>query len=160
MSRAADGVAEPLARSHRQSTLTLFVDGACLGNPGPAGIGAVFVDAQGRIVARLSKSLGHATNNIAEYLALVYALSYAQQRGITALVVKTDSELMARQLSGEYKVRDATLRLFYDLVTNLRHGFASCSVEHILRGGNAEADKLAGAAAKRGGDTSLHILVD
>jgi len=160
MSPAVDGVAAPQARSRQQSTLTLFVDGACLGNPGPAGIGAVFVDADGRIVARLSKSLGHATNNIAEYLALVYALSYAQRRGIAALAVKTDSELMARQLSGEYQVRDATLRLFYDLVTTLRQGFASCTVEHILRGGNAEADKLAGAAAKRVGDMSLQVLVD
>jgi len=137
--------------------ITVFTDGASLGNPGPAGIGAVFIDDTGQIVARLSKYLGETTNNIAEYLALVYALLEAQRRGIRQLAVKTDSELMVRQLSGEYKVRDGMLKLFYDLVMALRASFEACSVEHIRREGNAEADRLAGLGAKARPDTTLKI---
>jgi ribonuclease HI len=130
------------------SVITVYTDGASLGNPGPAGAGAVFIDADGRVVARVSKYLGETTNNVAEYLALVYALQEALRRGFRRLVIKADSELMIRQLSGEYQVRDGTLRLFYDLAQSARRAFDLCTFEHIGRSGNAEADRLAGQAAK------------
>ena len=136
----------------------IHVDGASLGNPGPAGIGAWCTDAQGRVVAQLSKHLGETTNNVAEYLALVYALQYARQRGIERVLVRTDSELMARQLNGEYKVRDGTLRLLYDLASTLRDTFASCGVQHVRREFNTGADRLAGQGAKARFDPALKIV--
>jgi ribonuclease HI len=128
--------------------VTVYTDGACLGNPGPAGVGAVLQSPDGRILARVSKYIGETTNNVAEYLALVYALLEAHRLGIRRLAVKADSELMVRQLNGEYKVRDGTLRLFYDLIQTARQAFDSVTVEHIGRAGNADADRLAGLAAK------------
>ena len=126
----------------------VYIDGASSGNPGPAGIGAVFLDAQGAPMAKLSKYLGETTNNVAEYLALLYALQEAQARGLTRLAVKTDSELLAKQLAGEYKVRDGTLRLFYDLARHLMRAFEACTVAHIGRAQNTQADRLAGAAVE------------
>jgi len=131
------------------------IDGASLGNPGPAGIGVVFVDAEGAPLAKLSKYLGETTNNIAEYLALLYALQEAQARGFRRLAVKTDSELLAKQLAGEYKVRDGTLRLFYDLVRHLMGSFEQCTVAHISRTQNTQADRLAGEAVESRFDTSV-----
>ena len=138
---------------------TIYVDGASHGNPGPAGIGAVLQAPDGQPIAKLYKYLGETTNNIAEYLALVYALIEAQRRGIREVRVRTDSELMARQLNGEYKVRDGSLRLFHDLIQTLRASFDSCAVEHIGREGNAEADRLAGEAVKSRLQTAFALKV-
>ena len=137
---------------------TVYIDGASLGNPGPAGLGAVFIDAQGKPIARLYKYLGETTNNVAEYLALLYALQEAHTRGITRLVVKTDSELLAKQLNGQYKVRDGTLRLFHDFVRHVIQGFERLSIEHINRSHNAEADRLANEAVESRFDTSVKIV--
>ena len=133
-------------------TVTLFIDGASLGNPGPAGIGAVFVDGRGRTLLQLCKHLGETTNNVAEYLALVYALVEARHRGWSRLAVRTDSELLARQLAGRYKVRDATLQVLHDLATTLQASYAACAIEHIPREQNSRADRLAakGAASRAG----------
>ena len=125
----------------------IYIDGASRGNPGPAGIGGVLTDGQGAS-RRWGHYLGETTNNVAEYLALVYALQEALRTGYTAVTVKTDSELLARQVSGRYKVRDARLRLFYDLVVHLQGAFARCDIEHIPRTQNAQADRLAGRAAE------------
>jgi ribonuclease HI len=84
----------------------VFIDGASLGNPGPAGIGVVFLDGNAKPFRQLSKYLGETTNNVAEYLALVYALQEAHQIRCQQISVKTDSELLARQLTGRYKVRN------------------------------------------------------
>lgn len=127
----------------------VYIDGASLGNPGPAGIGVVFLDGEAKPIRQFSKYLGETTNNVAEYLALVYALQEARQLRCDRISVKTDSELLARQLSGQYKVRDATLRLLHDLARHLTHGFAACRVEHIPRTQNRLADRLAGQAAKK-----------
>ena len=125
----------------------IYIDGASRGNPGPAGVGVVFLDGGQTPVRQLSKPLGETTNNVAEYLALVYALQEALQAGYTAVTVKTDSELLARQVNGQYRVRDPQLRLFHDLVAHLRQGFARCEVSHIPRSQNRAADRLAGKAA-------------
>lgn len=133
----------------------VFIDGASLGNPGPAGIGAVFVDAQGKPLVELYKYLGETTNNVAEYLALLYALQEARTRRISHLRVKTDSELLAHQLNGRYKVRDGTLRLFYDLAVHAINGLAHFSIEHIDRRHNTHADRLASEAVESRFDTSV-----
>ncbi len=124
----------------------VYIDGASRGNPGPAGIGAVFFDAQGRPFVELSKYLGETTNNVAEYLALLYALQEAQALGLKRLAVKTDSELLAKQLAGAYKVRNGTLRLFHDFARYAIERFEQVSVEHVNRERNTHADRLAARA--------------
>ncbi len=136
----------------------VFIDGASLGNPGPAGIGVVFMDARGGPSIELYKYIGETTNNVAEYLALLYALQEAQARRVTRLTVKTDSELLAKQMRGEYKVRDGTLRLLYDLAVQARKGFEHCSIEHIGRALNAHADRLAAEAVESRFDTALKAI--
>lgn len=126
----------------------LYIDGASRGNPGPAGAGGCLQDAQGVTVRQFSKYLGETTNNVAEYLALIYGLHEALREGCSRLTVKTDSELLARQISGQYRVREPHLRLLYDLAVYLKEGFASCRVIHIPREQNKAADRLAGEAVK------------
>ena len=126
----------------------VFIDGASRGNPGPSGIGVVFTDARGAVGRQLSRYIGETTNNVAEYLALIYALQQALRDGCTALAVHTDSELLARQINGQYRVRDPRLRLFHDLALELVKGFAQWSIQHIPRSRNAQADRLAGNAVK------------
>ena len=109
-------------------------------------MGAVFLDGEGKAVAEVSKYLGETTNNVAEYLGLVYALHEAQTRGIRQLSVKTDSELLANQFNGSYKVRDGTLRLFYDLAIHMSKQFERLSIEHVSRNRNTVADRLAANA--------------
>lgn len=128
--------------------IVAYVDGASSGNPGPSGAGVVFHDEQGSQLATLSISLGQATNNVAEYLALLYCLQEAQQRGFRQLTVKTDSELLARQFNGQYQVRDGTLRVLHQFARHVAAAFDRLSVEHIGREFNAEADRLARRAAR------------
>jgi len=127
----------------------VYIDGASHGNPGPAGIGVVFIDGTATPRRQLSKYIGEATNNVAEYLALVYALQEALQAGCRRVTIKTDSELLARQINGQYKVRDSRLRVLHDLALHAAGGLASWRIEHIPRTQNALADRLAGQAAKR-----------
>ena len=127
--------------------VTVFIDGASSGNPGPSGIGAVFTDAGGRTIARVQRSLGHTTNNVAEYLALIYALQEALARRVEIVQVRTDSELLVRQLAGRYQVRDGTLRLLHELAGSLRDRFQRCTIEHVGREFNTDADRLAKQAA-------------
>ena len=124
------------------------MDGASRGNPGPAGAGIVISNGHRTPALELAKPLGQATNNVAEYLALIYALHEALRAGYDAVTVKTDSELLVRQLSGQYRVRDPQLRLFHDLAVQLRGSFARCDVVHIPREQNRAADRLAGQAAE------------
>ena len=123
----------------------IHIDGASRGNPGPAGVGIVLKDGDAK-VEEWSYYLGETTNNVAEYLALLYGLQAALQAGYTAVTVNTDSELLARQINGHYKVRDTRLRLFHDLARHLMRGFRHCSIEHIPRTQNTQADRLAGHA--------------
>ncbi len=124
----------------------VFIDGASRGNPGPAGVGAVFCDEQGKVLAEVSRYLGDATNNVAEYMALLYALQEAQTRGWAQLAVHSDSELLVKQLQGEYKVRDATLRVLYDLARANIRALKQFTIMHVPRERNAHADRLAGHA--------------
>lgn len=122
------------------------VDGGARGNPGPAGYGVVIGDESGNRVAALSEYLGHQTNNYAEYSGLLAALQYANQQGAKALRVVSDSELMVKQVRGEYKVRNPALQDLHRRVSDERAKLAWFQIEHVLRNKNAEADALANAA--------------
>jgi len=125
--------------------LEIFVDGACRGNPGPAGIG-VAVKRGGKTIAEISRSIGEATNNIAEYSALICALQEALILKAVRVKIFTDSELMFHQLTGSYKVKDQKLKFLHDQVQQLKRGFANVELVHVPREKNKEADKLAASS--------------
>jgi ribonuclease HI len=125
--------------------LTIYTDGGARGNPGPAGIGVV-IERDGKIVKEYGKYIGETTNNQAEYQALIFALESAKEMGGTEVEVLMDSELIVKQLKGEYRVRDAGLSPLYLCVHNLRAGFAKFSVRHIRREQNKEADRMVNEA--------------
>ncbi|MGB8931209.1 MAG: reverse transcriptase-like protein [Anaeromyxobacteraceae bacterium] len=124
----------------------LFTDGAARGNPGPAGAGAVIVNAEGHIVAKVGKFLGDSTNNVAEYMGLILGLKRAKAMGIKELDVLADSELMVKQLSGEYSVKAEHLRPLHLEAEALLKGFADVTVRHIPREENAQADAMSNRA--------------
>jgi ribonuclease HI len=124
----------------------LFTDGAARGNPGPAGAGAVIVNADGHIVAKVGKFLGDSTNNVAEYMGLILGLKRAKAMGIKELDVLADSELMVKQLSGEYAVKAEHLRPLHLEAEALLKGFTDVSVRHIPREENADADAMSNRA--------------
>lgn len=124
----------------------VWVDGASRGNPGPAAAGVVVRDAEGRTVKTLSVFLGSSTNNVAEYAGLLLALQEAAFSGASEVLIHTDSELVARQWSGQYKVKDAQLRVFHRLASHAASHFGKVSVTHVPREQNAEADAAANQA--------------
>ena len=123
--------------------LIIYTDGASLGNPGSAAIGAVIKDGQGRVITRLSRRIGRATNNQAEYLAIITALEEASRLGAEAVDMKSDSELVVKQLKGRYRVKKATLRPLYQKVVQLIGSLEAFTITHVPRTQNREADKLA-----------------
>ena len=125
-------------------TLHAFTDGAARGNPGEAGIGIIVSDEQGNTVLSLYGSIGIATNNVAEYTALVTLLERAKGLRCSRLVIHSDSELMVRQLSGTYRVRDRGLKPQHAKAVRLMQELPfECRIEHVPREGNREADRLA-----------------
>jgi len=130
----------------------VYADGACRGNPGRSGAGAVVSTSAGEIVEELARYLGHATNNIAEYGALILGLEAARRRGGTEVRVRMDSELVVRQVSGRYKVRNPKLRLLHAQVMDLTRSFKRFTIEHVPRDDNAEADRLANQAIDEAGE--------
>ncbi len=131
-------------------TWHVYVDGASSGNPGESGAGMVAFDEKGEETLRGSKYLGQMTNNMAEYEALIYGLQKAGENGIRHLQVYTDSELVANQVSGQYRVRNEKLRPYLQKVLNLIGQFDSFSLKHVPREANRIADKLAKTAADKG----------
>ncbi len=123
----------------------LSVDGAARGNPGPAGAGMVLKGADGSR-HRLGEYLGEATNNVAEYLALIKGMEMALGRGIRYLKVRSDSQLMVRQLNGQYKVKSAHLLNLYFEALKAISSFEKVTFEHVPREENQEADKMANLA--------------
>ena len=130
--------------------LTAHCDGGSRGNPGPAGYGAVIEDAHGRIVARLSEYLGKQTNNFAEYSGLLAVLKWAAEHRVSRLRVLSDSELMVKQMRGQYKVASPALRPLWEEARKLSARLDRFELKHTLRAGNKEADKLANDAMDRG----------
>ena len=135
-------------------SLELFIDGASSGNPGPSGIGAVILS-KGLVVKEVSRFIGRATNNIAEYTALIAALTVCLDMRADQVTVNTDSQLLCRQLRGEYKVRQPHIRALYDQAMRLAAGFKRFHIQHIRREYNKEADRLAAMAIRRAGNKSL-----
>jgi ribonuclease HI len=139
---AADMQVTPAA----PETVIAWTDGGARGNPGPSAYGVVIKDANGQKIAELSRFLGHQTNNVAEYQGLLAALSYATKAGYKRLQVRSDSELMVRQIRGIYRVRDKELSSLYATAMDLIRHFEWFSVDHIARSHNTEADRLVNQA--------------
>jgi ribonuclease HI len=127
-------------------SVVAHIDGASRGNPGPAAYGVVMESEDGTPLATCSKTLGHATNNFAEYHALLAALEYAIEHKVGRLNVLTDSELLARQIQGAYKVRSPDLKPLYDRARSAIARLESFSIQHVCREQNSEADRLANLA--------------
>jgi ribonuclease HI len=121
----------------------IHIDGASRGNPGPAGIGVAIYDPDGAICERIHQGIGEATNNVAEYRALLAALDRAAALGITDLEICSDSELLVRQLLGRYQVKHAGLKPLYAAARERIAGFRRFRIQHVPRELNAEADALA-----------------
>jgi ribonuclease HI len=124
----------------------LFTDGAARGNPGPAGAGAVIISPEGHVVAKMGKYLGETTNNVAEYTGLILGLKRAKAMGLRELEVLADSELMVRQLNGEYAVKADHLRPLHDEAAALIKGFEQIEIRHIPREENTAADEMSNRA--------------
>jgi len=124
----------------------IYCDGGARGNPGPAAAGAVIIADNGTVAAEISEYLGVATNNVAEYRALVLALKRALELGFADADICLDSELIVKQLDGEYRVKDVKIVPLYQRATRLLSQFASFSVNHVRRGRNRRADQLVNAA--------------
>ncbi|MGH2740257.1 MAG: ribonuclease HI family protein [Actinomycetota bacterium] len=123
--------------------LTIATDGAARGNPGPAGIGVVVTDSDGRVVAEVGEAIGRATNNVAEYRAVIRGLELAAEHGAREVLVRSDSRLLVEQLSGRFKVKNAILRRLHQQATTLLGHFDDAQIEHVPREFNADADHLA-----------------
>jgi len=127
----------------------VYCDGASRGNPGPAGLGVVVRTPDGREVAAWGDRLGRATNNVAEYMACIAGLRRTRELGAQAVRVLSDSELLVRQITGRYRVRNAALQPLHAQVMDLLGSFESWEAVHIPREQNTQADRLATQAAKR-----------
>ncbi len=130
----------------RDADVLVHIDGASRGNPGPAAYGVVMESADGSPLASFAKALGESTNNVAEYRALLAALEYALAHHYARVRVLTDSELLARQMAGKYKVKSPDLRPLYEQARMLSGRFESFAIEHVPRERNREADRLANQA--------------
>ena len=126
--------------------ITAYIDGGSRGNPGPAGYGVQIVDASGSVIAELHGALDHTTNNVAEYNGLLAALAWAVDRGERALHIRSDSELLVKQLRGEYRVKNPGLQPLYQDARALVARIGRVTFEHVRRELNTEADRLANLA--------------
>ena len=127
----------------------IYIDGASSGNPGPSGIGVIICDSKERVVKNISQPIAEATNNVAEYTALIYGLQESLILGAKEVIIKTDSELLAKQLNRVYQVKDAELKLLFSQVQQLKNKFSHFEIKHINREENKGADRLAAKAVKR-----------
>jgi ribonuclease HI len=123
--------------------IVAYIDGGARGNPGPAGYGVHLEDANGQPVAELHGPVGIATNNVAEYQALLAALGWALEHGETELHIRADSELLVRQMRGEYRVKHANLKpLFLEACSRIRRLGGNVTFTHVPREQNKDADRL------------------
>ncbi len=139
---------EPAAQKNegRSSPVIANIDGGARGNPGPAAYGIVLRKADGSPLLAVGKCVGRATNNVAEYYGLIAALDAAAERGVRRLRVESDSELLVRQMRGEYKVKSPDLRPLHERAERLARGFEHFEIAHVPREKNREADRLVNAA--------------
>jgi ribonuclease HI len=130
-----------------------MVDGAARGNPGEAGCGAVIFDPHGTLIEELSRYLGQTTNNVAEYEGLLMGLEALLKAGKRRIRVQSDSQLLVRQLNGEYRVKDEKLKMLFQKAVTLLRQFESCRIVHVPR----EENKLADRLANKGIDDALKL---
>lgn len=134
--------AEKSPDSDPQSAI-LWTDGAARGNPGPAGIGVMLKTRSGTVIVAEGRSIGHATNNVAEYRALLLGLEKALERGVRRVEVRADSELLIKQLKSEYRVKHPGLRPLFEQAAAMLRRFETFRLTHVRREHNSEADRLA-----------------
>ena len=146
----SDEIVGDATKSAPTGSLVAHIDGGARGNPGPAGYGVAIQDGTGRAVAALSEYLGRQTNNFAEYSGLLGALTYALKHGYKALKVFSDSELMVKQIKGQYKVKNPTLQELHGNATKMIGELDAFEIRHVLREKNRDADRLANQAMDRG----------
>lgn len=127
-----------------------FTDGGSRGNPGPSGYGVVIQAEDGSVLAELSEFIGMRTNNVAEYSGMVAALDYALEHGLGRLRIVSDSELMVKQMCGQYRVQSPELRPLFEEAKRRAAKLEAFQIEHVLRGKNKKADELANQAMDRG----------
>ena len=130
--------------------IVAYIDGGARGNPGPAGYGVRIETEQGTLVEEFNGYLGSATNNVAEYNGLLAALRYAQQHGHRAVHIKSDSELLVKQMRGEYRVKNPGLQPLYQQARAMAMGLDRVVFEHVRREQNKDADRLANLAMDTG----------
>ena len=129
-----------------QGAYVAQIDGASRGNPGPASYAVLICRPNGEVLERLKKEIGQSTNNVAEYYALIAALDYAQTHRLRRLRVRSDSELLVRQMKGHYRVKSFALRQLHERARRLAGSLDYFAIEHVPRELNREADALANAA--------------
>jgi ribonuclease HI len=128
------------------TSVTIFSDGGARGNPGPAGIGAILLDAQGQTLAEVSEFIGKATNNQAEYLALLAGLEKAHEFNVSSVFMFLDSKLVVEQIAGRWKIKDLELRKIAEKIHAVLVGFQSWKIQHVPREKNRVADCLVNKA--------------
>ena len=126
--------------------LLIYTDGAARGNPGPAGAGAILRDSDGNVLAEVAEPLGRATNNVAEWTAVLLALEEARRLGATHVDLRMDSQLVARQISGVYRVKHPDLKPIHAAVMDLLRMLDGYTVGHVPRELNRDADRLSNVA--------------
>lgn len=131
------------------SKVFIYTDGASRGNPGPASIGVYITDSKGHVCTEFGETLGLQTNNFAEYMAVIKGLQAALDNKVSKVTLKSDSQLLIRQLLGQYRVKKATLMPLFEKCKQLLSQFESFQLEHIPRELNQEADRLANQALDR-----------
>lgn len=133
-----------------EKSISIYIDGASRGNPGEAGAGAILKDGRGKTVKKITKYLGVATNNVAEYQALLLGLKEAKKLGATQLGIYSDSELLIKQIEGEYRVKSDNLKDLFRKAIKALKKFSRSDFFHIPREENKEADRLANRAIDEG----------
>jgi ribonuclease HI len=142
---------EPGTPNPEREAIVAYIDGGARGNPGPAGYGVRLERPDGTLVDELAESIGVATNNVAEYRALLAALEWARAYGYRAVHVRSDSLLLVQQMVGNYKVKHPGLQALHAKARLLAHDLGRVTFEHVGRALNAHADRLANAAMDAGG---------
>jgi ribonuclease HI len=141
---------DKLSRMTSGENIVAYCDGGSRGNPGPAGFGVYIQDEKGGVLAELSQFLGRRTNNFAEYSGLLAALEFALANGHESLRVVSDSELMVKQIKGQYRVNSPELRPLYEEARRRIGRLGHFQIQHVLREKNQHADRLANAAMDKG----------
>ncbi len=149
--KAARAAIKAAALSEGGLGLVVYVDGASRGNPGPASIAALAQLETGEELTSVSRFIGKATNNVAEYRAVIEGLRLAKDLGAKRVEMRIDSELVVKQLNGEYRIKDAKLQILAETAVTAAGGFSTCTYVRIPREDNKEADRLANIALDRAG---------